>query len=48
MLKRLTALSLYCLALLATWSSIAYAEIARSAWAEEEQSAVRLSAARDG
>lgn len=48
MLKRLTALSLYCLALLATWSSIAYAEIARSAWAEEEQSAVRLIAARDG
>lgn len=48
MLKRLSALSLFCLALFLAASGIARADIARSEWAEEEQSAVRLIAARDG
>ncbi|MGJ3258239.1 MAG: protein-disulfide reductase DsbD family protein [Rhodospirillales bacterium] len=47
MLKRLLVLSILSLAFTADTVG-AHAEIARSAWAEEEQSAVRLIAARDG
>lgn len=45
--KRCLQLFLMCFTILGT-AAIAQADIARSAWAEEEQSAVRLIAARDG
>ncbi|MBO6519695.1 MAG: thioredoxin family protein [Rhodospirillales bacterium] len=46
-LTRCLQLFLLCLAFVST-SAASQAEIARSAWAEEEQSSVRLIAARDG
>lgn len=48
MLKRLITLALFTISLTGWAVNLAHAEIARSAWAEEEQSAVRLIAARDG